>query len=118
MSTAAPHAGQADAHTAAASPERASVAAVLAGTSYVALAVRMVLGLIAVGAIAVVVLRLYAARTGAGAAQGERLKVVDRCVLEPGRTLHLVEAPGRDLIVATHQGGTSLIAEIERQDDA
>lgn len=79
----------------------------------------MLLGLVAVAALSVVVLRMYGRRMGlvAGQGQGERLKVVDRCILEPGRTLHLVEAPGKDLIVATGPAGTCLIAEIAKPED-
>ncbi len=88
----------------------------MGGSSYAALAVRMALGLVAVGVVAVLVLRASARRLRPGGGDGERLRVVDRCVLEPGRTLHLVEAPGKDLLVATDPQGTSLLAELERGD--
>lgn len=86
--------------------------------SYGALALRMLFGLIAVAAVAIGVLRLYAKRVAKPlAGQGGHLKVIDRCELEPGRTLHLVQAPGRDLVIATDPGGSRLIAEIEHPAD-
>jgi len=70
---------------------------------------RAVLGLVAVVALAVVFVRLLGARVG----RGRTLEVVERLPLERGRTLWVVRAPGKVLLLATGPAGTETVAELD-----
>jgi len=71
---------------------------------------RVLLGLVAIGALAVVFIRLLGGRAGRG---GRAMRVLDRLALERGRTLWLVEVPGKVLVVATGPDRTEALAELE-----
>lgn len=72
--------------------------------------VRVVLACVGVGLLAVVVLRWALSRHRA---PGRALKVLDRLPLERGRTLYLVEAPGKALVLAGDAAGTQVVAELD-----
>jgi flagellar biogenesis protein FliO len=80
------------------------------------MALRMVLGLVVVAAVAFAVIRALARRWGVGPPEAGRgrLRVLDRVTLSPGRTLHLVEAPGALLVIATGSEGTTAVAQLPR----
>ncbi len=61
---------------------------------------------------AFLVLRLLG-RRGLGRGAGA-LKVIDRCPLEPRRSVYLIEAAGRCFLVGVGDGPMSLLAEVER----
>ena len=76
--------------------------------------------LLALGAVcilAVVVLRLLSRRLHGGRRGGRHLRVIEHLPLDQRRTLYLVEAAGRSLLLgATDGGGVRLIAELDRLD--
>ena len=81
------------------------------GASWGALAVRTLLSLLAVVALAVLVLRHLGRRFGR---RGRALSLVDRLPLDGGRTLYLVEAPGRFLVLGGGgTGGLEVLAELD-----
>jgi flagellar biosynthetic protein FliO len=69
------------------------------------------LALAAVCALALVVLRGLSRR---GVGQGTRtLRVIERLALEPRRSIYLVEAGGRHLLVGVGEGAMSVLAELD-----
>jgi flagellar biogenesis protein FliO len=74
----------------------------------------LILALVCVGAWLVIrigVRRLYAG----GAARGGPLRVVARLPLEPRRTVYIVEAAGKMLLLgASDQGPLAILAELDR----
>ncbi len=70
------------------------------------------LGLAAVCVLAYVLLR-WAARRVYGAREGSRVRVIERTPLEPRRTLYLVEAAGRVLLIGSSEGQVTLLTEID-----
>ena len=71
---------------------------------------RMTLSLLAVCALAVLLLRLLKRRLPAA---GSSLRIVDRLSLEPRRTLYVVEAAGRYLLVGVGDGAMTMLAELD-----
>lgn len=78
--------------------------------SFAATLVRVALACLGVGLLAIVVLRLALARI---APPGRTLRVLDRLPLERGRTLFLVEAPGKVVVLACDPSGTRVVAELD-----
>ena len=79
-------------------------------TGFGASLLRMTLALLAVCALAVFVLRLLRRRSPAGRSS---LRVIDRLSLEPRRTLYVVEAAGRYLLVGVGDGPMTVLAELD-----
>lgn len=78
---------------------------------------RVGIALIAVCLLAAAVLGLLR-RRGIGAQAGARssLRVVSRLALEPGRTLYVVEAAGRFLLVGVGEGPMAVLAELSAEE--
>jgi flagellar protein FliO/FliZ len=80
------------------------------GSGYGAYLVQTALALVAVSALALVTLRLLRRRAGPG---GPGLRVVARLALEPRRSIYVVEAAGRYLVVGVGDGPMALLAELD-----
>ena len=63
------------------------------------------------GLLGVAVWTLRARAGGLRTRSGKSLTAVERIVLTPHHVLHLVRAPGREMLVATHPQGCSLLWE-------
>lgn len=75
----------------------------------------------AAAGVAVVGVVAYLARkraTSSGAVEAGLLSCMERLRLQPGKVLHLVEADGRRLLVATSEKGVQLVCELDRQRSA
>jgi flagellar protein FliO/FliZ len=89
-------------------------AAPVAGDSYVADLLRSGLAVVFVALLALVTLR-YVQRRGFGRARGagSAVEVLARVPLEPRKSLYVVRAAGRVLLIGTGEGGApALIAEL------
>ena len=80
--------------------------------SWGAIVVRVVLASLGVGLLAAVVLRWA---VSGRRRPGRALRVLDRLALERGRTLYLVEAPGKALVLASDAAGTRVLAELDAE---
>jgi flagellar protein FliO/FliZ len=79
-------------------------------TGYGAYLLQTTLALIAVCALAVLVLRLLKQR-GIGRSRG--LRVVSRLALEPRRSVYVIEAAGKCLLVGVGDGPMAVLAELD-----
>ena len=75
---------------------------------YGAYLAQTLLALVAVSALAVVVLRMLRRRSGA-----RGLRVVARLSLEPRRSLYVIEAAGKFLLVGVGDGPMTTLAELD-----
>lgn len=71
------------------------------------------LSLALVCGLAWVVLRWLSGRTGGRSDRG--LQVVARCALEPRRSLYVVRAAGRILLIGSGEGGLALLTELDAE---
>ena len=85
-----------------------------AGLSYGYALLQMVAALALVCGLAYVALR-YGLRylVPRSRTQGKRIRAEERCQLEPGRSLWLVEVEGRRWLVASSERGLTLLSELE-----
>ncbi|MCC6749820.1 MAG: flagellar biosynthetic protein FliO [Deltaproteobacteria bacterium] len=74
---------------------------------------RMFAALAVVSGVAYVALRYGLRRFGRSASPGRLLRVVEQCPLGPGRSVWVVEAAGRYLVVGSADGALSLLTELE-----
>jgi len=79
--------------------------------SYGAFLVETLVVLAVVCALAWLILRYGVRRAGIG--QRGPLKVLARLPLEPRRTLYIVEAPGKMLLIGAGEGTVSTLAELD-----
>ena len=84
-------------------------------SSFAGAALQATLALVAVSALAALVLRLVRHRF---VSPGPALRVVSRLGLEPRRTLYLVEAGGKFLLVGVGDGPMTVLAELPRDEVA
>jgi flagellar biosynthetic protein FliO len=80
--------------------------------SYGAFLVETLAILAVVCAVAWVILK-YGVRRAGGWRQAGPLKVLARLPLEPRRTLYVVEAPGKTLLIGVSEGSIATLAELD-----
>ena len=80
---------------------------------YGVMLLQTVLALLAVCILAWVVLR-WAAKKSLGLGSGQQIRVIERVVLDVGRTLYLVEVGGKVLLLGAGEGASpTLISELD-----
>ena len=78
--------------------------------------VQGILALFAVCLLAWVSLRLWSRRLAGGSERGRGpLRVVARLPLEPRRTLFVIDAAGKYLLVGSAEGGLAMLGELDRE---